>query len=304
MLHIVTAAKPHDPDEHDPAPILRLARGGDSHPPGAAGPRGSSHRPGGVLVAVATGMLFVLGVGLFAVSLDAQYRYVFHAKHQSAASWVEALALDVGMAIFSLLALGLARAGKPARVERVMITVCAGASGVMNFAAANDASPKSVLAYVMPPVFLAVVADRVVSVVRRHVLGEQEQSPWHGAMPLVMYLLRLILAPPSTAAGLRRWLLVKTPLPAPTASAAPAVEAAPRKAIVSPDRPAGLRAESKTARFLTLVDEQYGPLARFPLERVSRTCAELAPQVGLDAGAARTALRRAVLAARDGRRDT
>ena len=39
---------------------------------------------------------------------------------------------------------------------------CAGASGVMNFAAANDASPKSVLAYVMPPVFLAVVADRVV----------------------------------------------------------------------------------------------------------------------------------------------
>jgi hypothetical protein len=32
--------------------------------------------------------------------LDAQYRYVFHAKHQSAASWVEALALDVGMAIF------------------------------------------------------------------------------------------------------------------------------------------------------------------------------------------------------------
>ena len=59
-------------------------------------------------------MLFVLGVGLFAVSLDAQYRYVFHAKHQSAVSWVEALALDVGMAIFSLLALGLARAGKPA----------------------------------------------------------------------------------------------------------------------------------------------------------------------------------------------
>ena len=49
----------------------------------------------------------------FAVSLDAQYRYVFHAKHQAAASWVEALALDVGMAIFSLLALGLARAGQP-----------------------------------------------------------------------------------------------------------------------------------------------------------------------------------------------
>ena len=301
MLHTVTAAAPHDPEAQDHAPVLRLTRGGDGQPPGAAGPRGSSRSPGSVLVAIAASMLFVLGVGLFAVSLDAQYRYVFRAKHQNAASWVEALALDLGMAIFSLLALGLARAGKPARVERVLITVCAGASGVMNFAAANDASPKSVLAYVMPPVFLAVVADRVVSVVRRHVLGELEPSPWHAVIPMVMYLLRLILAPPSTAAGLRRWLLVKTPLPA---SAPPAVEAVPRKAITSRGRPAGRRPESKTARFLKLVAKECGPLALFPLERVSRTCAELAPQVGLDAGAARTALRRAVLAARDGRRDT
>jgi hypothetical protein len=302
VLHTVTASTPHDPGSQDEVPVLRLAHGGDRQPD-AAGLRGSNQskrRPGSVLVAMATGMLFVLGVGLFSVSLDAQYRYVFHAKHQSAASWIEALALDVGMAIFSLLALGLARAGKPARVERVLITVCAGASGVMNFAAANDASPKSVLAYVMPPVFLAVVADRVVSVVRRHVLGEQEQSPWHGAIPIVMYLLRLLLAPPSTAAGLRRWLLIRTPLPA---SAAPAVEVVPPKSIASPDRRARQRAESKTARFLALVAERYGPLTHVPLERVSRTCAELAPQVGLDAGAARTALRRAVLAARDGRRD-
>jgi hypothetical protein len=248
------------------------------------------------LVAVATGMLFLLGVGLFAVSLDAQYRYVFHAKHQSVASWVEALALDVGMAIFSLLALGLARAGKPARVERVLITACAAASGVMNFAAANDASPKSVLAYVMPPVFLAVVADRVVSVVHRHVLGEHERSPWLAAVPLVLYLLRLVLALPSTALGLRRWLLLKTPLPP---AASPAVAAAPRKVIGGHRGP---RSESKTARFLALVAERHGPLADFLPEQVSRTCTELAPEVGLDVGAARTALRSAVLAARDGRR--
>jgi hypothetical protein len=254
-----------------------------------------------VLVAVAIGLLFALGVGLFAVSLDAQYRYVFHAKHQSAASWVEALALDVGMAIFSLLALGLARAGKPARVERVLITVCAAASGVMNFAAANDASPKSVLAYVMPPVFLAVVVDRVVSVVRRHVLGEYERSPWLAAAPLILYLVRLVLAPFSTAAGLRRWLLIKTPLPA--ASPPAMTSTAQRKAITSIRGPAGPRAESKTARFLDLVVQRHGPLADFPPERVSPTCAELAPEVGLDIGAARTALRRAVLSARDGRQD-
>jgi hypothetical protein len=251
------------------------------------------------MVAVATGLLFLLGVGLFAVSLDAQYRYVFHAKHQSAASWVEALALDVGMAIFSLLALGLARAGKPARTERVLIMTCAGASGVMNFAAANDASPKSVLAYVMPPVFLAVVADRVVSVARRHVLGEDERSPWLAAAPVLLYALRLALAPPSTTAGLRRWLLLKTPLPAARASA---VTPAPQpKAIGNRPGPASPRAGSKTARFLALVAERHGPLADLPPERVSPTCTELAPEVGLDAGAARTALRRAVLADRDGR---
>jgi Protein of unknown function (DUF2637) len=254
-----------------------------------------------VLVAVATGLLFLLGVGLFAVSLDAQYRYVFHAKHQAAASWAEALALDLGMAVFSLLALGLARAGKPARAERVLIMACAAASGVMNFAAANDASPKSVLAYVMPPVFLAVVADRVVATARRHALGEDERSPWLAAAPLAAYAVRLVLAPPSTAAGLRRWLLLKTPLPA--AQPSTAVSAPRRKTIGGSRGPAGPRPKSKTARFLALVEQRHGPLADLQLDRVARICAELAPEVGLDAGAARTALRRAVLAARDGRPD-
>jgi Protein of unknown function (DUF2637) len=295
VIHTVTATAPRDPDGQDPGPALRAVQCDARRVPAVAGTRRSSGRPGSVLVAVATGMLFLLGVGLFAVSLDAQYRYVFHAKHQSTASWVEALALDVGMAIFSLLALGLARAGKPARAERVLITACAAASGVMNFAAANDASPKSVLAYVMPPVFLAVVADRVVSVVRRHVLGEHERSPWLVAVPLVLYLLRLVLAPPSTALGLRRWLMLKTPLPP---AASPAGATAQRKGIGGH---CGPRAGSKTARFLALVAERHGPLADFPPERVSRTCTELAPQVGLDTGAARTALRRAVLVARGGR---
>jgi hypothetical protein len=176
---------------------------------------------------------------------------------------------------------------------------CAGASAVMNFAAANDTSPKSVLAYVMPPVFLAVVADRVVSVARRHVLGENEQSPWLAAATVVLYTLRLVLAPPSTTAGLRRWLLLKTPLP--TAGVAAAATAPPRKPIGGRPGPAGPRAESKTARFLALVEQRHGPLDGFPPERVARTCTQLAPEVGLDLGAARTALRRAVLTAPDGR---
>jgi hypothetical protein len=293
----VTAAASHDPGGPGPVPPLRPVRDAAGHPPGWAGRRGSGRRPGSVLVAAATGLLFLLGIGLFAVSLDAQYRYVFHAKHQAAASWVEALALDAGMAVFSLLALGLARAGKPARTERGLIMACAAASGVMNYAAANDASPKSVLAYVMPPVFLAVVADRVVSTARRHALGQDEQSPWLAAAPLVAYTVRLVLAPPSTAAGLRRWLLLKTPLP----TAQPAVTRASRRKAIGGNRgPAGSRSGSKTARFLALVEQRHGPLADVPPEQVARICAELAPEVGLDAGAARTALRKAVLAAGDG----
>jgi hypothetical protein len=296
--HTVTAAASYDPDGQRPSPTLRPVHGQGISNPAWSGRWGSGRRPGSVLVAVATGLLFLLGVGLFAVSLDAQYRYVFRAKHQSAASWVEALALDVGMAIFSLLALGLARAGKSAGVERVLIMACAAASSVMNFAAADDTSPKSVLAYVMPPVFLAVVTDRVVSVARRHVHGQGERSPWLAAGRVALYALRLVLALPSTAAGLRRWLLNSTPLPV---DRKPAVAQAGRKAITRSRGPASRRAGSKTARFLALVAERRGPLADFLLEDVSRTCTELAPEVGLDSGAARTALRKAVLAAREGR---
>jgi len=298
VINTVAADASRDDPGQAPGPFLRPIHVQDGPGITGAAAGGRGREPGSALIAVATALLFVLGTGLFAVSLNAQYRYVFHAKHQSAASWVEALALDVGMAIFSLLALGLARAGKPARVERVLIMACAAASSVMNFAAADDTSPKSVLAYVMPPVFLAVVTDRVVSVARRHVHGQDERSPWLAAGRVALYALRLVLALPSTAAGLRRWLLNSTPLPgAQRAAMAPAA----RRAVTGRPGPAGRRAGSKTSRFLALVAECRGPLAGFPLEDVSRTCTELAPEAGLDIGAARTALRKAVLEARDGR---
>jgi hypothetical protein len=171
-------------------------------------------RPGAGMIGTATALLFALGAGLLAVSLAAQYRYLLHERHQHAAALVEALALDVGMLIFSLLALGLARSGKSARVERALIVACAAGSGVMNFAAANDASLRSILAYCMPPVFLAVVADRVISVVRRHYLGDEEHSAWSGLGRAALYGLRFTVAAPSTLGGARRALLVATPLPA------------------------------------------------------------------------------------------
>ena len=143
------------------------------------GPRGESGRaPGARLITTAAVLLGLLAAGLFVVSLAAQYRYVFAVKHEPIPSLIEAVGLDVGMAIFSLLALGLAMAGQSARVERALIVACAAGSAAMNYAAANGGSPRSVAAYVVPPVFLAIVVDRVVAVVRRHVLGDAGRPAW------------------------------------------------------------------------------------------------------------------------------
>ena len=60
------------------------------------------------------------------------------------------------------------------------------------------------------------------------------------------------------------------------------------------------RSETKTSRFLSLVAERHGPLAAIPLDRVAAISAALAPVADLNSGAARTALRKAVLAARNG----
>ena len=95
---------------------------------------------------------------------------------------------------------------------------------------------------------------------------------------------RLALAPASTLAGFRAWVLAECPV-APGRRPAPAPH--PRKA-------------TKTARFLDLVTERHGSLASVPLDRVAGISATLAPLAALNVGAARTALRKAVLAARNG----
>ena len=185
---------------------------------------GRDRAPGSSLVLAAAVLLGLLAAGLFVVSLAAQYRYVFAVKHQPVPSAIEAIGLDVGMTVFSLLALGLAMAGQTARIERVLIVVCAAASAAQNYAAADIHSPRSIAAYLMPPLFLALVVDRVIAVVRRHVLGDAERSVWatagHGITGILgglgvagLYLARLILAPPSTAAGVRRLILHAAPLP-------------------------------------------------------------------------------------------
>jgi hypothetical protein len=94
----------------------------------------------------------------------------------------------------------------------------------MNVSDADTASPRSVAAYILAPLALAVVVDRVVAVIRRHVLADTEPSAWAPlgraaaaaarlAGLLALYTLRFTLAPPETATGLRRYILQAAPLP-------------------------------------------------------------------------------------------
>jgi len=181
---------------------------------------GADRTPGSRLILAAALLLGLLASAFFVVTLAAQYHFVLSQKHETIPSLIEGLGLDAGMAVFSLLALGLAMAGQSARIERALVVACALASGGMNYAAAVVTSPRSVLVFVMPPIFLAVTVDRVVAVVRRHVLGDAERSAWSvfGRLAAflgmaVLYALRFVLAPRSTAKGVRRMVLDAAPVP-------------------------------------------------------------------------------------------
>jgi hypothetical protein len=130
---------------------------------------------------------------------------------------------------------------------------------------------------------------------------------------LLLWMLRLGLAPISTLAGFRRWVIEECPVApgrrglATMAGAEAQVGSRQRAAISGPhatSRPTPMTRETarptKTRRFLDLVTDRYGPLAQFPIANVSRVCTELAPEIELNTGAARTALRRQVLAAQNG----
>ena len=242
---------------------------------------GTARAPGSVLIAVAAWLLAFVGGGALFVSFSAQYAYIFSVRRQDVASVIEALLLDLLMIVFTLLALGLSWAGQSARAERILILACAVASSYMNVSAADVASPRSVAAYAIAPVALAIVVDRVVAVIRRHVQADQEPSAWSTlrraaaaaariAGRVLLYCLRFALAAPETARGLRRMVLDAAPLPALPDVLAPEATGRPR---------------TKKAVLLALyrAHPDYGDRGT-----ASRVAAELAPQAGLQAGTARS----------------
>jgi hypothetical protein len=241
-------------------------------------------------IATATTLLVLLMAGLMFVSFQAQYVYIFSVKHASAASMIEAAMLDAGMVILSALGIGLALAGKASRAERFLIMACAAASAYMNYLAADGSSLRSVVAYVVAPVFLAVVTDRVISVIRRHVLDDSE-SAWAGlgratvaagrlSGLALLYSLRTVLAPRETVIGLRRMVLDAAPVSAPEVSA-PEVPAIDPPPVTEPPELAGASKKARLAWWYRQ-DPDYGDRAA-----AAAAAKRLAPVVELSEGTAR-----------------
>jgi hypothetical protein len=255
----------------------------------------------------AAGGLCMLAAAAAAVSFTAQYRMVDATRHLPAVAALEAAIPDAAALVFACLGVALALCGRRAVRARVLNLASVGASVFMNVIAAA-AGWRNLAIWAMPPVAYALASDTLIGVVRTWAIAGQHPggtgagdtaTPLSALGRLVLWLLRLALAPVSTLAGFRAWVLTQCPVTPARRAAAPPFIATPPGRLPAPQR-VGVTRETKTARFLSLVTERHGSLAAVPLAATAQIAADLAPQVNLNPGAARTALRNAVLSSRNG----
>jgi hypothetical protein len=252
--------------------------------------------------------LLVLSASAAVVSFSAQFQMVRAARGALVVSALEAGIPDTAAVTFAALGIALALHGRRAVRARMLNLAAVGTSLGMNILAAGHGWQHLAI-WVMPPAAYALASDTAIGVIRawavarqRHLdeaLDDDTATPLALAGGLLLWLLRLALAPVSTLAGFRHWVIDECPVaPGRRAPARPAAGSVPPSRLAPAASPAGARPGTKTARFLDLVTEHHGPLAAFPLDDVSRVSTELAPVAGLHTGTARSVLRRHVQAAR------
>ena len=304
---VLTATGAGRPGPHRPtsalalAPVFPLALTG----PSLATSRGTGTPPAsrpapdrsGLWLRNAAVGLCVLAAAAAAVSFTAQYRMAETARHLPAIAALEAAIPDAAALVFACLGIALALHGRRALRARALNLASVAASVFMN-AIAAEPGWRNLAIWALPPVAYALASDTLIGVVRARALALHHHpgttlaadaaTPLAALGGLILWLLRLALAPASTLSGFRAWVLEECPT-------APGR----RTPTLRPAAPHPGKA-TKTARFLDLVTERHGSLASIPLNRVAEISADLAPQLDLNAGAARTALRKAVLAARNG----
>jgi Protein of unknown function (DUF2637) len=287
---------------HPPASGLLVIMGRPAAPtPGPASQpvpaRCSRDRSGQWLRNAAAG-LCILAAAAAAVSFTAQYRMADATRHLPVVAALEAAIPDAAALVFACLGIALALHGRRAIRARALNLASVAASVFMNTIAAAPGW-RNLAIWAMPPIAYALASDTLITVVRaRHqqtaAAAADAATPLAILGGLILWLLRLALAPASTLTGFRTWVLEECPV-APGRRASPTAQAQPGQGGGTVPRKA-----TKTARFLSLVTERHGPLASIPLNRISQVSAALAPAADLNPGAARAALRKAVLSARNG----
>ena len=196
---------------------------------GAHGVRQIDVKPGGrhardraqAWLRSAMAALAVLAAAAAAVSWDAQYVLVRAVKHDTAVAALEAGIPDAGALVFASLGVALALHGKHAIRARVLNVGCVGISLAMN-ALASVPGWRDVAIWVMPSAVYALASDTLIGVIRAwviarerrtgQVLADDEATPMAIIGGLLLWLLRLALAPASTIAGFRRWVLDECPV--------------------------------------------------------------------------------------------
>jgi hypothetical protein len=166
--------------------------------------------------------LAVLAAAAAAVSWDAQYVLVRAVKHDTAIAALEAGIPDAGAVVFASLGVALALHARRAIRARVLNVGCVGISLAMN-ALASAPGWRDLAIWVMPSAVYALASDTLIGVIRAwviarearagQVLADDEATPMAMIGGLLLWLLRLALAPASTIAGFRRWYSMNAPSP-------------------------------------------------------------------------------------------
>jgi len=257
-------------------------------------------------------VLGLLAAASAAVSWQAQYVMVLGVKHAQVVAAVEAGIPDAGALIFAALGVAVALHGRRAVRPRVLNAACVGVSLAMNALAARHGW-RDLAIWVMPAAVYALASDTLIGVVRGQAvarlradgpgLGDDGPDLLGALGGVALWVLRLVLAGPSTVRGFRAWVVEECPVapgrkavsgdrPRTTASvtARPARELAPAR---QQQRRGRDGEPSKRDRLVKLADERRD-LACLPLGEVSGLATALAGEIGYSAGTARRELLRHV----------
>src|SRR5205823_1432536 len=130
---------------------------------------------------------------------------------------LEAAIPDASALVFACLGIALALHGRRALRARALNLASVGTSVFMN-AIAAEPGWRNLAIWVLPPVAYALASDTLIGVVRARALARHQHLTGDTTTPLaalgglLLWLLRLTLAPASTLAGFRAWVLAECPV--------------------------------------------------------------------------------------------